>query len=470
MTPGGALMTSAVMPQSVGVEGAYAPVRPRGAAVIVALAIIGSLYPQRFVLPAPRLSVTFLILIVLVAAALLLNIGVIQRGRAIVAACLTAVATAAAVCAAIWTPFLPSLESLLILLLAWAPLAVLMRAAPGAPPLPWDRIFLWCALPAAFAVLVQAGLQFTPVGWLDPVMELPPTVRYEKIEYAVTYEYVWGTGIYKPNGFFFLEPSFASQYMALGALAALSFRPAWAILFVAALASTASGTGIVALAVGLPFAFLRASATLRLFILAIGGGAVVVLLSSPLGALLTERAGELSDDSSSGSMRFVDPFVVLGQAASAFPALPITGLGPSTGDEVSVSLGAERANLSILPKASVEYGLFFAVPFVIAVVCAIALARAVTMANRVALTAMILVLSGALLQGPTSLLLWSAVFAAPGRRAGTRVPGATRPAAFVGTAAPRASSADTPRSARRVRRRYRAASEGAVTPGTASGA
>ncbi|MET0734079.1 MAG: hypothetical protein ABWY55_00320 [Microbacterium sp.] len=410
-------MTIDAAPRVVSPVAATEPQRLRGATAIIAVAIIGSLYGQRFVIPGMRVSAGFLILVLLAIIAVALNVGRIQVGRALVALALAGSASALALVSGLWTPFTPSLESLLLLIVAWMPFAVIARGRAPWKPVRWDVVFFWCALPAAAAVVLQFALQFTGVGFLDPVMDLPANIRWTDTEYSVSYEYVWGTGLQKPNGFFFAEPSLAAQFMCLGVFAALSYKPVWAILFVAAVALTASGTGTIALGVGLVFAFIAAGPILRIAMVLFTAVLIPIVLSIPLigDAFLGRGTDLLNEGDGSGNARFVDPFTVVAWAVQRFPQVVLTGFGPGTADLASVASGNPLANPTFVSKAILEYGVPFALTLTFVIAFAILSARGVTLANRVVLVTMIFFLSGALIQGPTGLLLWSALFAAPSR-------------------------------------------------------
>ena len=385
----------------------------RGATVVIAAAVVLSLYFQRFVLTELRISIAFAALVAVVLMALLFNVARIQTSRLLIAAGLIVVICVVTVASSLWSPFTAGFESMLLLIVSWIGLIAVVGPTLSIPRAHWDTVFMWCALPAAFLIILQVALQFTPVGWLDPIMQLPASIRYTKLEYSVTYEYVWGSGLNKPNGFFFVEPSLASQFMALGALAAFARKPVWAIPFGIALALTASGTGLIAMGVGIVVVFFHSALKLKAIVFTMVGLLVVAIFTSPLGQILAERTGELDYESSSGSARFVNPFEVLVAAFTKYPMAVVTGFGSGTGTQVARSFGYPYANLTFLPKAAIEYRMIFATLLAVAVLSTVFASRGVSMANRVALALMIFILSGALIQGPTALLVWSAIFAAP---------------------------------------------------------
>lgn len=181
-------------------------------------------------------------------------------------------------------------------------------------------------VPAAFPVehLVPAGFQ---IGWFNSLIPL-----------------AYGSSTLKSNGVFFLEPSFFSQFMALGLLVEVSLRRRVLVilLLTAAIAVSYSGTGLIVAGVGLVGLVViqrRWDILLVGAVLAVG----LVLLNGvvPLGPLVG-RAGEFESTRSSGSARFVawidmfelqwwpDPWRVLfGAGAGSFPTLAAVARQPT---------------------------------------------------------------------------------------------------------------------------------------------
>ncbi len=225
----------------------------------------------------------------------------------------------------------------------------------------------------------------------------------------------------KANGVFFLEPSFFSQFMALGLLLELSLRNRLRriVLLGTALAVSYSGTGLAVAAAGL------------LGLVVVKGRWDVLLLGALLGLLawllgdalplqpLLGRIGEFQSTNSSGSARFVawidmfelhwwpDPLrVIFGAGAGSFAAQAAVARQPTA--EMSFA------------KVLFEYGITGAVLFFGFLVYAFNSVRA-PLAFRLGLCCTLLV-NGALVAFPVgiaaSVLLWPAAAtrrAAPGR-------------------------------------------------------
>src|SRR5690606_28604443 len=148
------------------------------------------------------------------------------------------------------------------------------------------RAFGNIALLCALAGIAQFFAQFiidTP--WLfDFSHYLPEAVRN-----VGTYNTQIPVGdLYKSNGFFLREPSAFSFLMALAAIVELNTERRWqrVVLFVFALLLTYSGTGLLALGLGLMFP-LGFKTIARLIVLGLGGMLLIALLGDVLNLSFT---------------------------------------------------------------------------------------------------------------------------------------------------------------------------------------
>jgi hypothetical protein len=138
--------------------------------------------------------------------------------------------------------------------------------------------------------------------------------------------------LYKSNGFFFLEPSLFSFIMALALIVemALRKRAMRIVLFALALLLSYSGTGLLALIVGLMFP-LGGRTFVRLALLC---GAVLVvyfLVGDVLNLSFTlDRVGEFGSEGSSGYIRYVAPMHLVLESIDANPWSALFGHGPGT--------------------------------------------------------------------------------------------------------------------------------------------
>jgi hypothetical protein len=169
-----------------------------------------------------------------------------------------------------------------------------------------------------------------------------------------------GTGLLRSNGFFLVEPSVFSQFMALGVIVEwlLFRRPARLVLYLVGLLVSVSGTGWLVLCVFVvELAFVTgALGALRAMIL-IAACILMVALASlvmpDITGVLTERSGELTVQGSSAYQRFVTPFMVLTQVLNAAPWSILTGIGPGASEQLLVAFFYQ---LNTPVKVMLEYG------------------------------------------------------------------------------------------------------------------
>jgi hypothetical protein len=153
--------------------------------------------------------------------------------------------------------------------------------------------------------------------------------------YNVMNPLFWGSSIVKSNGFFFLEPSFFCQFLAIGMIAELLLGSRILRIFImgAGLVVSYSGTGLTTLALVAPLYVLRRK---NLKLLMVGAAACVLLFAFAdflsLDAI-TQRLGEFSNDRSSGSARFLSIFWLLNDALLGNDLTFLLGRGPGTVEE-----------------------------------------------------------------------------------------------------------------------------------------
>ena len=172
--------------------------------------------------------------------------------------------------------------------------------------------FQWLMLLPASLVLIQLLSQFLLGFGRAPSIEpfLPRALLLTGYYYdAPLY---WGTAFTRPNGFFFLEPSFASAFIACALLIeACHFRrPALLLLFAAALLGCLAGTGALMAVVACPFLLARLPRHIRLPLI-VGLGIGLCLLLAWKGGSLFYRLEGLSVQGSSENGRLVAPVVRL---------------------------------------------------------------------------------------------------------------------------------------------------------------
>lgn len=408
----GAVTTGAV---TTGAVAEPAPARrhrqvPRwsGGAVVVLLVLVVVL--QRFlVLPGLPVSLALLLLYVGVAVMALGGHLLLDRMRAelfAVAAVLVLLVTAVAAA----TGAVVSLTSVGLLLVLWAPWV--LRLHPGQQHVQRRTA---AALVDLMVVLALVGvgqllLQFLGVWrYRDHLGDLVPGLLLPG--YNTTIPLSYGSPVMKANAFVFLEPSFFSQFCALGALVALVIRqPVWKLLvLVLGVGSAVSGTGIVLLLVGGVLVLLRAPRLLGPGTLLAGGAAACAVLVSPVFPLLLARVGEAAQTGSSGYLRFVQPYTEVAAGLEAAPLRYLLGAGPGSAQRLlESSEGGELGQAvvyAIIPKAIFEYGVVAGGVLVLFIVLAV-VDRAPWPVVPGAVLVVLFVLGGNLLAPQTVVVAW----------------------------------------------------------------
>ncbi len=225
----------------------------------------------------------------------------------------------------------------------------------------------------AVAGLAQFALQFVGVRIFAFGDFLP--MRW-LIESGYNLAIPVGVGeVLKSNGFFLVEPSVFSQFMAVALIIeVVSFRrPVQLGLFVGGLLLSFSGTGWMVLASFLAVGGLRLGPRgVKLIALStavlLGAGAAMVFLAPDFAGALTARLGEVSQPGTSGHMRFVTPFWLMSDVLTHEPSALFAGIGAGVSERLSFPY-AYNVNTPI--KVFLEFGL----PLLLAYLALFAVAR-----------------------------------------------------------------------------------------------
>jgi hypothetical protein len=169
-----------------------------------------------------------------------------------------------------------------------------------------------------------------------------------------------GTGLLRSNGFFLVEPSVFSQFMAVGVIVEwLVFRrPARLALYLVGLLVSASGSGwLVLSAFVVELAFVTGALGALRALLLTGACILALALASlvipDIISALTSRTGEFTVQGSSAYQRFVTPFMVLTQVLNVAPWSIVTGIGPGASEQLLVPFFYQ---LNTPVKVMLEYG------------------------------------------------------------------------------------------------------------------
>jgi hypothetical protein len=230
-------------------------------------------------------------------------------------------------------------------------------------PMPEEQFFAvvsrWLTVVAAAGVLAFVG-QFVGLT-LFTFRHLVPAKLLIEYQYAVVIP-LPGSGFLRANGFFLVEPSVFSQFMAVGIIVELLyFRRTWRMaLYAAGLLASVSGTGWLVLAAFLVRSMLTTSSrnvTRALILVAVCVLAVVAasLILPDATSVLLSRTNELSETGSSGYARFVTPFMALGWVLHDAPWSLLTGLGPGASQSMLLPF---HYDIDTPVKIVIEYGAF----------------------------------------------------------------------------------------------------------------
>jgi hypothetical protein len=271
--------------------------------------------------------------------------------------------TALAVLGLIWTSGAPNgfenparLQSTAQFLLL-SSFAVFSFATPVDERHFFERVNFWLAVIAACGI-AQFAAQFVGLGLFAFTGLLPDAVLYES---AYNLQIPIGfAGLFKANGFFLVEPSVFSQFMALGLIIEIlsDRRLKYLVLFSAGLLLSVSGTGwivlgsfVVAAAVAMGLRGLAIAA--GTVIVAAAAGLAVVQFAPDLADAFGERLGEISQMGTSGHLRFITPFWLLDDILARAPAAALVGIGGGGSERVTMPY---EYNVNTPIKVALEYG------------------------------------------------------------------------------------------------------------------
>jgi uncharacterized membrane protein YgdD (TMEM256/DUF423 family) len=324
--------------------------------------LFASIFLQRFAIPLSQTGIGFNFCVTLAGLAVLGWRGalVVDPARA-VAAC--------GFVAAVWlssllNPLTTSAGSIALVLAIYLPFAVSLRT-PGTAFEDCLAAFQTMILVCAVCGIAQFIAQFvvSPQYLFTFRGLLPDPILLGGISDMLPL--AWGANLYRSNGFFFVEPSTCSQYMALAIVFELLFRgTTWRLpVYVVSLALTYSGTGIILLILMLPCVLVHRRAFGAIGVIGLLA-LVAVAFSDVLNMdTLVMRSGEFGQEGSSATARYIAPAWMVGDRL--FTRLPdlLFGIGPGTFLAQAVTMAHETHD-PVWAKVVFEYGLVGALAFV----------------------------------------------------------------------------------------------------------
>ncbi len=284
----------------------YAGVAP--ATKLLGFTIILLLLTQRLALPLGALALPLATPLVLAVAVwgLYTRILAVDRRRLLAYLIAVSLLIVSSIFVSIWGSF--SVSSLVYLMGLYT---ILVLAIPSGDPTGLFRIHQKAMLVFAVLGVLQFVVQLVGVPFIDPFAGVPEALMLPN--YNTIQPLSYGADLIKPNAGFFLEASHLSKALAFAILIELLYfrRLTFLAIFLCCYGFTFSGTGLVALAVGvatglryIPKQWLLGGAALSVM-MAIG------VAATGLGDIWVERATEFNKVESSGSIRFVTPYARL---------------------------------------------------------------------------------------------------------------------------------------------------------------
>jgi hypothetical protein len=171
--------------------------------------------------------------------------------------------------------------------------------------------------------------------------------------------YPWNSTFSRPNGFFFLEPSFASAFTASAAILEISyFRRPWCVaLMVGATFLSLAATGISMLVIAVPFLLSRQTPRVVALVVLVAVVALIVAYMLDVPLPMVSRVEEMNNDESSGGTRLALPLKEF-QRLLLDPSFVWIGSG-------SGSVPPSAGNVWPFVKLHREYGLLAMISFLV---------------------------------------------------------------------------------------------------------
>ena len=201
-----------------------------------------------------------------------------------------------------------SLPSVLQIVMLYAAMTVQASVSEPVYRKIFNRWVMLMILPA-FIVIEQYAFQKI-TGLTDPLnleAVVPSSLLLQGFNYAG--HFPWNSPFIRPNGVFFLEPSFISTCTAAAAIIEITyFRRAWlAILMIVATFLTMGDTGTILLVVAAPFLLMRETPRVIITVVVTALLALIAAIALNVPLPLVSRANELETHSSSAGERLLMP-------------------------------------------------------------------------------------------------------------------------------------------------------------------
>ncbi|MGQ0576677.1 MAG: hypothetical protein ACT4RN_21125 [Pseudonocardia sp.] len=357
-------MASIALPPAAGAVARQVAAAPDAAALrtaqwagaLIALEIL----LQRFAVPGQPVALLLVVVFAWVAFALRARVLEVDGRRlALWMLAMSASGVALILQTALLSAPLISTDSWILFMSVWLPAAVRFRDRRTSTYLLCLRraVGLFTAL-AGLCVVMMAS-QLVGVGYRDHLAAyVPSTLLLEG--FVTTYPIEFGSSIFRANGWIGLEASVVSFLIGLGLLGAILLRERWwrlAVLTVG-LFTTFAGSGFFVVLVGVAVLLVFPARTiLRRYALPAIGVLAVVLLTPVVQPLIDRSSGEFSDESSSLSLRAIQPYVELWPRWSGDELAALLGRGAGSAQRYVNDLGIDDLLMPTFGRIIFDYGL-----------------------------------------------------------------------------------------------------------------
>ena len=314
---------------------------------------------QRISLPGISIPVTVPLACLWVGLALLRGLVTIDPRRFVIWCLAAAVSGAMVFPQLIWvaSPFV-SFNSWALWTVIWLPLVVRLRDRSRLAYLRTLRAVAHVGLGLAALSIAFLASQLLGLRYYDWVAHVVPADLLVH-GYLTSYPVMYGSPIYKSNGWVALEPSFLSFMIGVCLVSALVTRMSVVkvLALVAGLLSTVAGSGMAVVAVYVVSLLLVGRiGNLRRYalptLLLVGG-----FTTTMFGQAVSERVLEFGDPRSSTSLRATEPYVQLLPFWVSDPVSVVIGQGPGSSAEIVRGLAIVGLLVPNTAKVLFDYGL-----------------------------------------------------------------------------------------------------------------
>ena len=329
--------------------------RERAIAGFFGLEFFAAIYLQKLALPLGVFEISIMLAFMfggLIAMAILSKIEV-SAMRVVVYA--TFFASAVFSQSQVKIPY--SAPSMLIMLLMYLPFVVMWRIDSETHQQVMRTFQKFMLVPVVMVGLQLLSQMAFGLGNMPNLENYVPKIllrtgfNYDNI-------YHFGEAFKRPNGLFFLEPSFVSAFIGIALVIELTFfrRLRWLAFFAIGLVATFAATGQLLVALAVPFLLHRQTPKMLTAAALVGVLGILAMVAMGKGVSI-DRLQELGSTGTSGYIRLVAPIKQLGVALDR-PDVLFTGAGAGNIDH-------ERSSPWPVTKLIYEYGAATAVSFML---------------------------------------------------------------------------------------------------------